>query len=210
MMDANEGNMSSLDKQDVVTGRIPVTTIEEADKVITKLLNYYHTQSMGDWRNQITFLADDVDAAGEVVLQSDLEKIAVSIQSQKPFFNLKKIYADAYKQEISSGGERYPEVNKAVNDALEKGTLIFDYFGHGGEDGFASERILGVPEIQSWKNSNTLPLFITVTCEFSRFDNPLRPTAGEYVMWNASGGAANLISTTREVLSMLEVLSMII
>lgn len=199
MMDANEGEMSSLDKQDVTTGRIPVTTVQEADQVITKILNYYKAQSMGDWRNQITFLADDVDAAGEEVLQSDLEKIAISIQTQKPFFNIKKIYADAYKQETSSGGERYPEVNAAVNNAIEKGTLIFDYFGHGGEDGLASERILGVPEIQSWKNINTLPLFITVTCEFSRFDNPLRPTAGEYVMWNAAGGAANLISTTREV-----------
>lgn len=199
MMDANEGAMPSSDKQDVVTGRIPVTTVQEADDVISKILNYYNANSMGDWRNQITFLADDVDAAGEEVLQGDLEKIAISIQNQKPIFNIKKIYADAYKQEISAGGERYPEVNLDVTNALEKGTLIFDYFGHGGEDGFASERILGVPEIQSWKNFNTLPLFITVTCEFSRFDNPLRPTAGEYVLLNSGGGAANLISTTREV-----------
>ncbi len=199
MMDSNEGTMSTFDKQDVVTGRIPVTTAQEAERVISKLLNYYSAQSMGDWRNLITFLADDVDADGEEVLQADLEKIAILIQTQKPFLNIKKIYADAYKQEISSGGERYPEVNIDVNNAIEKGTLIFDYFGHGGEDGFASERILGVPEIQSWKNNNTLPLFITITCEFSRFDNPLRPTAGEYVMWNPNGGAANLISTTREV-----------
>lgn len=199
MMDLTEGLMASVDKQDVVTGRIPVTTVQEADKVITKILNYYNANSFGDWRNQITFLSDDVDAAGEEVLQGDLEKIAVSIQNQKPFFNIKKLYADAYKQEISSGGERYPDVNADLTNAIEKGTLIVDYFGHGGEDGFASERILGVPEIQSWKNFNTLPLFITVTCEFSRFDNPLRPTAGEYVLWNTAGGAANLISTTREV-----------
>ena len=74
-----------------------------------------------------------------------------------------------------------------------------DYFGHGGEDGFASERILEVPQIQSLNNKNTLPLFITVTCEFSRFDNPLRTTAGELTFWNKNGGAASLITTTREV-----------
>ncbi|MBS3992426.1 MAG: type IX secretion system sortase PorU [Bacteroidetes bacterium] len=199
MMDLSEGLMSSLDKQDVATARIPVTTVLEAEKVITKILNYYNSQSFGDWRNQITFLADDVDTAGEEVLQGDLEKIAIAIQNQKPLFNIKKIYADAYKQEISAGGERYPEVNADLTNAIEKGTLIVDYFGHGGEDGFASERILGVPDIQSWKNFNALPLFITVTCEFSRFDNPLRPTAGEYVLWNSGGGAASLISTTREV-----------
>jgi hypothetical protein len=62
-----------------------------------------------------------------------------------------------------------------------------------------AERILEVPDIQNWKNKNKLPLFVTITCEFSRFDNPLRKTAGEYVLWNANGGAASLISTTREI-----------
>ncbi|MDP3352478.1 MAG: type IX secretion system sortase PorU [Flavobacteriaceae bacterium] len=199
MMDANEGEMNLIDKQDVATGRIPVSTVQEADQIITKILNYYSSNSMGDWRNIITFVADDIDAAGEEVLQFDLESIAQDIQLQKPTFNIKKIYTDAYKQEISSGGERYPEVNSDVTNAIEKGTLIFDYFGHGGEDGLASERILGVPEIQSWNNFNTLPLFITVTCEFARFDNPLRPTAGEYVFWNKKGGSINLISSTRSI-----------
>ncbi|MDP2088857.1 MAG: type IX secretion system sortase PorU [Flavobacteriaceae bacterium] len=199
MMDSSEGEMNSIDKQDVSTGRIPVSTIQEADKVITKILNYYESHTMGDWRNIITFVSDDVDAAGEEVLQFDLEKIAENIQLNNPSLNMNKIYADAYKQEISSGGERYPEVNSDITNAIEKGTLIFNYFGHGGEDGLASERILGVPEIQSWKNFNALPLFITVTCEFTRFDNPLRPTAGEYVFWNINGGAANLITTTRAV-----------
>ena len=34
---------------------------------------------------------------------------------------------------------------------------------------------------------------------FSRFDNPLRKTAGEFLFWNEKGGAASLISTTREI-----------
>ena len=76
---------------------------------------------------------------------------------------------------------------------------MLDYFGHGGEDGFASERILEVPQIQAFNNKKKLPLFITVTCEFSRFDNPLRTTAGELTLWNKNGGAASLITTTREV-----------
>ncbi len=106
---------------------------------------------------------------------------------------------DAYVQQNAAGGERYPEVNKAITNAIEKGTLVFDYFGHGGEDGFASERILDVPQIQSFNNENTLPLFITVTCSFSRFDNPNRITAGEILFKSKTGGAANMISTTREV-----------
>ena len=199
MLDPNEGLMFTTDTIDLVSGRIPVSTIQQATEVVDKILSYYNLKSFGDWRNTITLLADDIDANGEQTLQAGVERIADSITKNKPIFNINKIYADAFKQETSSGGERYPQVNVALTNAIEKGTLVMDYFGHGGEDGFASERILEVPQIQNFNNPKTLPLFITVTCEFSRFDNPLRTTAGELVFWNKNGGAASLITTTREV-----------
>ena len=76
---------------------------------------------------------------------------------------------------------------------------MLNYFGHGGEDGWASERFLEIQDVQSWNNYNTLPLIITITCEFSKFDNPLRLAGGEYVFWNENGGSASLITTTREI-----------
>jgi len=199
MLDPNDGLMLTSDTIDVASGRIPVTTVQQAADVVDKILNYYSKNAFGDWRNTITLLADDIDQTGEETLQLGMERIADSIKKNKPVFNINKIYADAYKQETSSGGERYPQVNLALTNAIEKGTLVMDYFGHGGEDGFASERILEIPQIQDFNNPKTLPLFITVTCEFSRFDNPLRTTAGELVFWNKNGGAASLITTTREV-----------
>ncbi len=199
MLDSNEGSMLTTDTIDVASGRIPVSTVQQATEVVDKILSYYNTSTFGDWRNTITLIADDIDETGEETLQLGLERIADSIKKNKPVFNVNKIYADAFKQENSSGGERYPQVNLALTNAIEKGTLVLDYFGHGGEDGFASERILEVPQIQSLNNKKALPLFITVTCEFSRFDNPLRTTAGELVLWNKNGGATSLITTTREV-----------
>ena len=199
MLDPSEGLMLTSDTIDLATGRIPVSTVQQASDVVDKILSYYSKSAFGDWRNTVTLLADDIDEAGEGTIQSGMERIADSIKKNKPIFNINKIYVDAFKQETSSGGERYPQVNIALTNAIEKGSLVMDYFGHGGEDGFASERILEVPQIQSLNNKNTLPLFITVTCEFSRFDNPLRTTAGELTFWNKNGGAASLITTTREV-----------
>jgi len=199
MLDANEGNMSVSHSIDVASSRIPVSTLDEATTVVDKILSYYSKNALGDWRNTITLLADDIDEAGEEVLQKGVEKISDDIKTNQPVFNVNKIYLDAYVQQNIAGGERYPEVNKAITNAIEKGTLVFDYFGHGGEDGFASERILDVPQIQSFNNENTLPLFITVTCDFSRFDNPNRITAGEILFKSSTGGAANMITTTREV-----------
>lgn len=199
MLDDNEGTMLTNHTIDVVSSRIPVTGISQAKEVVDKILSYYSKNAIGDWRNTVTLLADDIDVNGEEVIQEGVESIADEIKNNKPIFNVSKIYVDAFVQQNSSGGERYPEVNNAISNAIEKGTLVFDYFGHGGEDGFASERILEKPQIQSFSNENTLPLLITVTCDFSRFDNPNRITAGELTFWNATGGAASMITTTREV-----------
>jgi len=199
MLDPQEGTMATTHTIDVVSSRIPVATPSEAKIVVHKILSYYNKEAIGDWRNTITLLADDIDVTGEQVIQEGVESIADEIKENTPIFNVNKIYVDAFVQENSSGGERYPEVNKAITNAIEKGTLLFDYFGHGGEDGFASERILDVPQIQSFTNPATLPLLITVTCDFSRFDNPNRITAGEITFKKQNGGAASMITTTREV-----------
>jgi hypothetical protein len=199
MLDKEEGSMLAAHTLDVASSRIPVTGNAQAKDVVDKILSYYSESAIGDWRNTITLLADDIDDDFDIQIQEGVESIADEIRDNKPIFNIRKIYSDAYVQQNSSGGERYPEVKEAITNAIEKGTLIFDYFGHGGEDGFASERILEKPQIQQLNNPNTLPLLITVTCDFSRFDNPSRITAGELTLWNKTGGAASMITTTREV-----------
>lgn len=199
MMDDTDGDLNVEDTQEVATGRFPVTTVQQAKEMVDKTLSYHNEDAYGAWRNRITFVADDPDAASEFVLQQTVEELADSLTAKKPVFNLTKIYADAYKQEISAGGERYPKVNEAIDNAFETGSLVVNYFGHGGEAGWALERILEVQQIKNWYHPNTLPLLITITCEFSKFDNPLRVTAGEDTFLNPNGGAVSMITTTREV-----------
>jgi len=208
MMDDNEGDLSSHngigDLIDVAVGRMPVKNSNEAIVAVNKTLQYYHKSSLGDWRNQISLVADDVDKyppenGNDFVLVQKVEQVADLISLNKPVYNLKKIYADAFVQEISAGGESYPQATIAINEAVERGSLILDYFGHGGENGWSSERLLDVPQILNWFNNKNSPLFITITCEFSRYDNPTRNTAGEWVFSNANGGSISMITTAREV-----------
>ena len=58
------------------------------------------------------------------------------------------------------------------------------FVGHGGEVGWASERILQLEDIIGWTNINKLPVFTTITCEFTRFDDPSRVSAGEQLFLN--------------------------
>ena len=200
MMDDNEGNMEVSNKADIAVGRILANTPQQAEQLVNKIEEYYSDLSFGSWRNNILMISDDVDVGSfEGGLQQTTDDIANIITQEKPFLNALKIHSDAFLQESSSAGERYPQVNKEIRDAIDVGALVVNYFGHGGEDGLASERIFDKNDSQEVANACKYNLFITVTCEYTKFDDPLRQTAGEFTYWNVSGGSIGLITTTRQI-----------
>ncbi|MFN4199167.1 MAG: type IX secretion system sortase PorU, partial [Flavobacterium sp.] len=200
MMDDNEGVMNSAaHKMDIAVGRMLVSNLQQAREMVNKVIEYHDENSYGRWRNNFTLISDDVDESWEGVIQSQLDQLGNTIGAEIPTVNVFKIHADAYVQEVSSGGQRYPRVREEIISAFERGSLVFNYFGHGGEDFLAKERIFDRADAQNLNNRYRYPLFVTVTCEFTRFDNPFRPTAGEFTYWNPRGGAVSLLTTTRRI-----------
>ena len=199
-MDPQEGSMAGSDLTDIAIGRILADTPQLANDMVSKIISYNKEQSLGRWRNSVLLIADDVDDDWEETIQRNLDELGQDLEQRKPFFNISKIYADSYQQESSTSGARYPKVNEAIVEAIEAGAVAIDYFGHGGEDGLAKEFIFTKSNAVELNNINKYPFLITVTCEFTKFDNPLRPSAGEFMYWNREGGAVGLISTTRDVI----------
>lgn len=199
MMDPNEGRMQTADKLDIAVGRILADSPQQAKEMVDKVASYYTEASYGNWRNNVVVISDDVDESWEKDIQLTTDAIGNNISEAKDFINVIKIHSDAYIQESSAGGDRFPAVTTAITNAIESGVLVVNYFGHGGEDGLAKERIFQKSDAQNLNNVCKLNCFVTVTCEYTRFDNPLRPTAGEYTYWNKDGGAIGLITTTRQI-----------
>jgi len=199
MMDPNEGTMSNSDKLDIAVGRILADNYQRSVALVDKIESYYSSESFGDWRNKVIVISDDVDEPWENIIQSTSNEIADLISENKPFINTKKILIDSYEQQTSSGGERYPEVNSEILNGIKEGAIVINYFGHGGEDGIARERIFDKINAAAVKNPNRLNCFVSVTCEFTKFDNPNRETAGEFLYWNNDGGSIALITTTRQI-----------
>ncbi len=199
-MDSNEGNIVSyFGGIDIAVGRMLVNDTKQADEMVNKIIEYHDIKSYGSWRNNVVLVSDDSDKTSDASLQNRQNSLADGIASEKPFLNVNKILLDSYVQEASAGGFRYPKARTDFFNAFEKGALIFNYLGHGGEDGLSSERIWEKSDGQNLSNQYKYPLFITITCEFSRFDNPSRPTAGEYTYWNPKGGAIAMITTIRAI-----------
>lgn len=195
LLEEHEGYRVEGDLE-VGIGRIPVNTSQEAQVVVDKIISYSENkdENLGDWRSKICLIGDDQDFNAYI---NDSEELASILAQDYPNVNVDKIYFDAYPQESTPGGQRYPEVKKAINSTIEKGVLIVNYIGHGGETGWAHERVLELSDINSWSNAKKLPVFITATCEFTRFDDPSLKSAGEYVLTNPNGGGVALLTTTR-------------
>ena len=206
LLDDGEGEADGT--EDIGIGRFPVSDTVQAGIMVSKVKMYLSASSTGDWRNIICLTADDEDGNTHM---TDSEGLYSLINTSYPAFNVDKIYLDAFKQVTSVNGQSYPDVTKAIDDRINAGCLIFNYLGHGNEIGLASERVVKTENINSWRNSSKLPLFITATCEFSRFDdvdiNPLtremtgKTSAGEMVILNRDGGGIALMTTTRVVYS---------
>ncbi|MEI8203808.1 MAG: type IX secretion system sortase PorU [Bacteroidota bacterium] len=210
LFDDNEG-IDAQGALDIGIGRFPVSNKEEADALVNKALRYSSTTDLanqaigcsnygnlisnfGDWRNVACFVADDED--GDLHI-SDADHLATYVKTNFKQVNVDKIYFDAYKQISTPGGQRYPDVTEAIDQRINKGAFIINYTGHGGELGWAHERVIEVSDINKWANLNNMPIFVTATCEFSRFDNPGLNSAGELVLTNPTGGGISLFTTTR-------------
>ena len=199
-MDPEEGLMLAAEKLDIAVGRILADDLLLANDMVDKIIKYDSKQSYGNWRNDFVLVSDDVDEVWEFnSLQKNLDRLGDEVSVRKPSINVKKLHSDSFQQIASAGGDRYPDVNNEFQNAVETGALIINYLGHGGEDGLASEFIFTKETAQNLRNNYKFSCIVTVTCEFTKFDNPQRITAGELSYWNKDGGAIALVTTTRSI-----------
>lgn len=189
-------SLSSVNTLDIGIGRIPAKNMAEANAYVDKVISYTGRESLGSWRNHLTFIADDEDFN---LHMQDAENVTGATAATNAHFIQNKLYLDAYKQESNSSGSRYPKVNLAINNQVNKGTLIWNYNGHGSFRRLAEEVVLDHEIVNSWTNSNRLPLFITATCDFAPYDNPAIHSLGEDILLRPKTGAIALMTTTRLV-----------
>ncbi len=196
-MDPQEGDVATNNLMDIAVGRMIVSTVQEAREAVDKIESYTAIPAFDPWRNNVTLIGDDVDIPGDAILQESVNELGDDIFANRPDYNVRKILLDSYNQVNSAGGPRYPDAVEDIKNAFEQGSLVINYFGHGNEDGLAEEFVINQSVVEGLRNQNTLPLFIAVTCEYTRYDNPQRVSGGELMYLNATGGAIALVATNR-------------
>ena len=186
---------------DIAVGRFPVANATDANKLVTKILNYSSDPAaFGPWRNRIVLVADHKDDEGYIHL-SQADSYTSDIEAANAGMNVDKIYMDNYTMENTASGSKFPDGKDALLKALDEGSLLVNYTGHGGEIGWSNSSILDIADINSLKNDRRLPAYITATCEFGRFDDPGRVSGAETLFLREDGGAIAMFTTVRVVYS---------
>ncbi|WP_293683959.1 MULTISPECIES: type IX secretion system sortase PorU [unclassified Spirosoma] len=199
-MDVNEGEWPENDqgdyRMDIGVGRLPVKSVDEAQTVVDKLIRYSSDPSItGDWQTKVMFVADDGDYN---IHQQDADQMAKIVERTSPAYRPERIFLDDFVQENTSSGQKAPLVNQVIDQAVTNGRLIINYSGHGGIVGLADEQIVTLQDILGWRNSR-LPLFVTATCQFGRYDDPSVTSGAELTLLSRTGGGIGLLTTTRPV-----------
>ncbi len=201
LLDATEGVFSTQNYRglDVSIGRMPVTNVQEANAMISKIEQYVGKDNAGRWKNVYTLLADDVDTGSDVGLQVAINEMADELVASKPYFNVKKVIADSYQQQVVAGGPRYPKAKEDFLNGINNGSLVASYLGHGSATGLGGERYFEIPDIDKLNNVDKYPLFVIMTCDFTRFDDPSQKSGGEYLYLREKSGAIGIFATTRKI-----------
>ncbi|MCL6099127.1 MAG: type IX secretion system sortase PorU, partial [Bacteroidetes bacterium] len=190
-------------KADLAIGRLPIDTEDDAKSVVDKIIAYETTLDKGLWRNTVTLVADDGPQALGVddgsIHTSQSENLA---KNKLPkYFDQNKIYLVAYPTVYTGLGRRKPGVNQAMIDAINNGTLIFNYVGHGNPEVLAHEVVfdkkVSIPQIKNDKY-----FFLTAaTCDFGKYDDPTNQSSAEMMLTMPNAGEIAAFTAARVVFS---------
>ena len=194
LLDDGEGGKFPQEGIDAAVGRLSARTLAEATAMVDKIVDYRTNNHAASWQNTICILGDDGDQNRHML---DADSVASVVAKNYPSFDLKKIYWDAYTREVTSTGNRYPEVEQLVRQQMQRGALVMNYSGHGSVYVMSHEQAIK-KEYFSERMSMNLPLWVTASCDIMPFDGQ-EENFGELAMYNDYGGAVAFFGTTRTV-----------
>ena len=184
---------------DLAIGRITIQSNEHARISVDKIIKY-EKEDNGLWKNLITLVADDgLTTEGDDGALHTRQSEELDADRVPAFMNRKKIYLAAYPTIQTGFGRRKPEVNQAIITAINQGTLILNYIGHGNPEVWAHEYVfVQTSTIPSLKNDKLF--FLTAaTCDFGLYDDPSSESSTEDMLLLEDKGLIGAFTASRVV-----------
>ncbi|MGI8838926.1 MAG: C25 family cysteine peptidase [Pyrinomonadaceae bacterium] len=158
---------------ELALGRLPVSTVTEADTIISKIVNY----SPGNALQSAVMVADRMDAGTNF----DFEGASEALGSLLP--------ATIGVQKIYRGDNSPSDVHDQIVNGVNQGPLLVNFMGHGSVEVWTGDPILSTSDAAEFNNGTRLSVFLMLTCLNGHFQNPARESLAEALIRTDGGGA---------------------
>lgn len=196
-LDDGEGLSYARNKLDLGIGRFPCTDESTATVYVDKVIAYMDNREVGNWKNKIYFLADDIN---NNLHMEDAEEVVKKTEArQGNDIYLRKVYWDAYKRTSSATGFSYPQVTSLLRNYMTQGALMFNYTGHGSPLQISNSNLLTDKDFRI-SSSGRFPLWVLASCEICPYDTQTQDI-GRVALGNPDGGAIAMMCASRSVYS---------
>jgi uncharacterized repeat protein (TIGR01451 family) len=166
----------------IPTGRLPVSSVPEADLIVSKIVNYEKGTFSGTWNSQALVVADqNVDI--------DFTSAAVAAASDLP--------TSLQVTQILANNLDFATARTQLLTALNNGALLVDYSGHGAEQQWSFSNLLNTDDASALTNGGRLPVYLVMDCLNGFFQDVygeslaeslvLAPNGGAVAVWASSG-----------------------
>jgi uncharacterized repeat protein (TIGR01451 family) len=174
--DFNESGMPTI-----ATGRLPVSTADEARTVIGKIVAYEGQSTNGPWTLQSLMVADKDDT--ESFSQDSLQ-----VQAQLP--------PGMQATDVFTGTVGVGAAQQDIINGINSGQLLVNYLGHGSEEQWSGSNIFDTSSVAALTNTSQLPVFLIMDCLNGFFQDVNAPSLGVDLLLAPNGGAVAVLASS--------------
>jgi len=161
---------------DLMLGRLPASSLAEAQTLVTKIVQYERDPLPGGWSLRHVFVADHKDPAGDFAGAMD---VTYGLFIREPWLGI-KIYLDDLP---------YAAARQDVLAAWQSGALLVSFMGHSSWHQWSVDSLLHVADVPTLQNGRRLPVLLSMTCCTGFFHHPEYGTLDEMLVRQPGGGA---------------------
>jgi len=166
----------------IATGRLPVSTPQEAQTVVNKIVSYGGESTNGPWTANALFVADKDDSADNFTQNTQI------VQQNLPS-TIKG--SDVFVDNAGVAGAR-----TAIVNAINSGQLLVNYLGHGSEEQWSGSDIFDETTANSLTNGSQLPVFLIMDCLNGYFQDVYAEPLGVTLELVPNGGAVAVVASS--------------
>ena len=166
----------------IPTGRLPVSTPQEAQIVANKIAGYLGKATNGPWTGNALFIADKDDPS------DDFTQYSQTVQGELP---TTMQFTDVFVDNVGVAGAR-----TQIADAINSGQLLVNYLGHGSEEQWSGSDIFDENTVSSLSNGTQVPVFLVMDCLNGYFQDVYAQPLGVSLILAQNGGGVAVVASS--------------